>query len=108
MENLNKENFWNELHSQCPTAVAYFCDWIDRYKTANNWNELFGEAVKFHHLPFEMQNRIIAAFELELYNNTAGNGKHTAEAIMENYKITVVELFRDLQKNIDNRSIMLN
>lgn len=66
MENLNKENFWNELFEKYPKGVQVFCDWIDEYKKENNWDDLFGNKkisqrehywanIKFHHLPYAMQ-----------------------------------------------------
>lgn len=41
MENLNKENFWDELYKKYPKGMKVFCDWIDEYKKQNNWDEFF-------------------------------------------------------------------
>jgi hypothetical protein len=71
-ENLNKENFWDELYAKYPEQVQHFCNWIDEYKRRNNWEVLFNDKVwcadnqgegayqitqapKFHHLPIAMQ-----------------------------------------------------
>lgn len=84
MENLNKENFWNDMMQKYPQAMEQFCKWIDAYKNKNNWDKLFnagvevfarawdgngydktgGETIapKFHHLPIEMQAGIWQAF----------------------------------------------
>lgn len=58
MENLTKENFFNEMYIKYPISMQRFCNWIDKYKKEVNWNELFGEKVKFHHLPISMQRGI--------------------------------------------------
>lgn len=83
--NLTKENFWNELYAQYPEAVQQFCDWIDQYKTENNWVQLFNSgavmaksshgvfepshyttsAPKFHDLPLAMQTGIWIQFVQE-------------------------------------------
>jgi hypothetical protein len=117
-ENLNKENFWDGLQVVCPDAVAYFCKWIDEYKKEVDWDDLFGNAparqrvsycsnIKFHHLPFEMQNGIIARFELELFNNKRGLGKEAYQQVAGNYKQQTWNLFKDLQRNIDNKRLEL-
>lgn len=68
-ENLTKENFWDDIFSRYPEQCKIFCDWIDEYKDANNWNTLFNHGVefqedmvykttqapKFHDLPYAMQ-----------------------------------------------------
>lgn len=83
-ETLTKENFWNELYEKFPKGTQVFCDWIDQYKKAVGWEELFNEgyskivienpggkvnyipptteAPKFHTIPFEMQVGIWIAF----------------------------------------------
>jgi hypothetical protein len=73
-----KENFWNELYTAFPEGTQIFCDWMDRYKANNNWNELFNSdsnwqdangknalAPKFHNLPYAMQLGIWIEFVIE-------------------------------------------
>lgn len=124
MENLNKENFFNEVEALCPMAMEYFKRWIDEYKKEVGWSALFGEsqsqlkpkngikvgriAPKFHDLPFEMQNGIIARFELELFNNRKGAGQAAAEDIQKQYRGQIRSLFLDLEKQIHIRAIKLN
>lgn len=108
MQNLNKENFWNDLHDAYPEAVEHFCRWIDNYKKEVGWSLLFSEDIKFHDLPFEMQNGIIARFELELFNNKQGKGPEVYLKIAEDYKQQLKNLFADLQKSTINRSTKLN
>ncbi len=68
MNNLNKENFWNEMYQKYPLAMKDFCEWVDQYTDQNNWKELFNSdsdwqdangknapAPKFHELPIAMQ-----------------------------------------------------
>ncbi|MFI5140649.1 MAG: hypothetical protein ACHQIM_22720 [Sphingobacteriales bacterium] len=70
---LTKEDFWNKLMTTCPKAVTSFCNWIDEYKSATLWNDLFNgaiadtyggrtEAPKFHDLPFPMQYGILCQY----------------------------------------------
>ncbi len=66
MENLTKENFWNELQVKYPRGMQVFCDWIDQYKKKSNWEKLFNNGgktnydspihnIKFHDIPYAMQ-----------------------------------------------------
>lgn len=81
-ENLNKENFFNDMKKKYPEAMQKFCDFIDQYKKDNNWKELFNEGVsimmplprpmrtsvgktidpKYHDLPIAMQVGIFIEF----------------------------------------------
>ena len=62
MENLNKENFWNEAMEKYPVPTEKFCKWIDGYKKLVLWNEIFDCTVKFHDIPYDMQTGIICRF----------------------------------------------
>jgi hypothetical protein len=101
--NLDKENFWNPLKEKYPEAIEHFCNWIDEYKKEVGWNQLFGEHIKFHDLPYDMQNGILARFDLEKFN-----GKNQAQVIMQMEPKRIVNLFADVQKAIKNRSIKYN
>ncbi len=90
MQNLTKENFFNDLQVKYPHAMHYFQDWIDQYKKENNWQELFGWDLKFHHLPFDMQRGILTRYAEELNLITCGvkKVKETWEAeqpVLNNY-----------------------
>lgn len=90
IENLTKENFWNEMQQKYPKAMKKFLDWIDKYKEENNWNKLFnsglevwrwndvnnhskggerGESVapKYHELPAAFQAGIFSEFLIDNY-----------------------------------------
>lgn len=129
MENLSKENFWDELMKEYPEAVDHFCKWIDEYKKEVNWNKLFNDsylqtnikwatngeicsidfsAPKFHDLPFDMQNGIIARYELELFNNAAGHGKDAYDSLAQAYRLNIKKIFIDLQSQINKRKKILN
>ena len=107
IQNLSKENF-NELHDAYPGAVEFFMQWFEEYKNEVNWEGLFGNnvehlhapIVRFDDIPFEMQNGIIARFELELFNNSFGKGKDEYVAIAEQYKSQIVKLFAELDEQI--------
>jgi hypothetical protein len=103
MKRLTKDNFWNEVRDMYPEAVNHFCKWIDRYKEEVGWRDLFAEGIKFHDIPFDMQNGIIARFDLECFN-----GKKGADAVRDNEPARMRDLFRDLQQAIDKRQIKLN
>jgi hypothetical protein len=101
--NLNKENFWNPLKEKYPEAVEHFCNWIDEYKKEVGWEKIFGAHVKFHDLPYDMQNGILARFDLEKFN-----GKTKTATIMQNEPNRIDGLFLDVQRAIVNRSIKYN
>lgn len=52
---LTLENFWNEMMQKYPLATKQFCEWIDQYKAATMWREIYGNFIKFHHLTYDMQ-----------------------------------------------------
>jgi hypothetical protein len=81
-ENLNKENFWNELQIKYPDAMKIFCDWIDQYKNKVDWQKLFARRTfkiseeetsaeyenrisKFHEIPLAMQIGIWIEYVVE-------------------------------------------
>lgn len=81
MENLNKENFFDQMSEQFPDAMKHFHKWLGEYKLKVNWNDLlcaayirkgeidvFYEPIKFHQLPFEMQLGIIMKYGSETFN----------------------------------------
>ena len=67
MENLGIENFWNDMSKEYPLAVVRFKTWIDAYKKIVKWEELFGNKIKFHDLPYEMQMGIMNRFFIESF-----------------------------------------
>jgi hypothetical protein len=112
MQNLSKENFWNDLHAKYPQAVDLFCKWIDKYKVEVGWDELFNQAglpdedkpVKFHDIPFEMQNGILARFDIECNNGVfTGQGSALYERNRPIYVQQFQSLFSDLQQQLDKQ-----
>lgn len=88
MENLTKENFWDQLMEKYPEEMKRFCSWIDGYKERTDWKRLFNtgtdytgyigipgkpvtefkkvrEAPKYHDLPIAMQFGIFLQFAKE-------------------------------------------
>jgi hypothetical protein len=108
LHNLTKENFFNALRTKCPEAVDEFCKWIDEYKKDNNWVKLFGPDIKFHDLPFEMQQGIIARFELEMGYNFDGNSVQIYRSIAESRKHAIKHLFVSRQYRLIHRKSKLN
>lgn len=77
-QKLTKGNFFNGMMEKYPKAMKVFCDWIDEYKKAANWNKLFNStenyqdssavvsfAPKFHDIPHAMQTGIWLEFAIE-------------------------------------------
>src|SRR5687768_11595223 len=101
MQNLNKENFFNEIGKKYPQALAHFNQWIDEYKKEVGWDELFGnvyrpdhsDEIKFHDLPYDMQNGIFARFDLEKFHGKLGCNK-----IMAHEPHRIEKLFIDVQR----------
>lgn len=104
MQNLNKENFWNNTEKAFPDAFKMFSEWIDKYKEevggfGFDSNE---EPIKFHDLPFEFQNGILARFDIECHHGiVSGNGKKNYEQICQNEPRRISHLFADLQNQIN-------
>jgi len=87
-ESLTKDNFWNELTKSYPLGTKVFYDWIDEYKKAVNWQDLFRDHLnadakfsspKFHNLPHAMQLGIWIFFLDEIgiiyyYDDLADSG----------------------------------
>lgn len=79
IDNLSKENFWDAIKDRYPEGFIYFTEWIDRYKEEVGWDKLFAPGIKFHDVPLDIQNGIIARFDLEMHN-----GKGNADRIRGN------------------------
>lgn len=71
MDNLGKENFWDEMENKFPMAVDVFKKWIDQYKKRVNWGILFSDGIKFHDIPYELQMGIMNRFFIETYAGEA-------------------------------------
>lgn len=104
MENLNKENFWYQMTAKYPQAMDLFSKWVDEYKAKVGWVDLFPNGVKFHDLPFEMQNGIIARFDIECNNGVfTGRGSSVYESQRPVYVQGFRNLFSDLQSQLDKQ-----
>jgi hypothetical protein len=53
-QTLTKENFFNGMIEKYPKAMNHFCEWIDNYKKAVDWDGLFRES----HLRDEFDNTV--------------------------------------------------
>lgn len=116
MENLTKENFWNEIEKKYPDAMNLFHKWIDRYKEEVDWEIIFNigtcnyaddgkHDIKFHQIPFEMQNGILARFDIECNIGIfSGKGKaqyhHNRETYVKGFK----NLFKAVDEMVKNKS----
>lgn len=105
MENLNKENFWNEIEARYPGAFEKFKKWIDFYKWQNNWEKIFRpiqtsenrvEHAKFHDIPFELQHGILARFDIETRYGIEGY-----EKLKKTYVKEVEGFFFRLEREIE-------
>jgi hypothetical protein len=73
-QGLTKENFFDRMYKQYPISYKKFCDWIDEYKKAVDWKELFNNtpdalAPKFHEIPHAFQFGIWHTYALQSENN---------------------------------------
>lgn len=101
-ENLNKENFWNQLMEENPLSVKLFCDWMDEYKKIVGWDKLFNdefretevlriyEEPKFHDIPYEMQIGILIKFF-----------KDKDVKIIINSKLPLMDELNKIRRNFD-------
>lgn len=107
MENLTREYFL-ELREKYPEAVNHFVDWLKRYKEEVNWELLFGNRateverfkIDFYDLPYDMQNGIMARFDIECFLGKGGY-KKIKSAETQRYE----KLFTDLQGAINDGSV---
>lgn len=88
---LTKEEFWNKIKDRYPEGFNHFVEWIDRYKEEVGWSKLFGDNIKFHDLPTDMQYGIIARFDSEKHN-----GKEAADRIRSNIPKEVTGLIEEV------------
>jgi hypothetical protein len=91
MENLSKDNFWDAIKDRYPEGFNHFSEWVDKYKEEVGWDKLFAPAVKFHDVPLDIQNGIIARFDLE-----KRHGKDGADRIRANVPAQVRELIDEV------------
>lgn len=106
MSNLNKENFWNAMHDECPEAVEKFCVWIDDYKLLVGWRGLFGDKVKFHDLPYEMQMGIMNRFFIEVF---ASREEYILDGQRgDTYHGEMKDALQELQRRITKRKATAN
>lgn len=104
MENLNKRNYWNDIQLKFPDAMKVFSKWIDEYKAKVGWTDLFPNGVKFHDLPFEMQNGILARFDIECSKGgLTGRGSAYYESNRPLYVQGFTNLFEDLQTQLNRQ-----
>jgi len=104
MKNLTKENYWDDVRVCYPDALKLFCNWIDKYKEEIGWKELFGDKLKFHDMPFEFQNGVIARFDIECFNGVfTGKGKAVYEGNRDLYLAGFEKLFNDLQNMLQKQ-----
>lgn len=89
-DNLNKENFWNAMMMQFPSAMNLFCNWIDEYKKQVGWDNFFKDGVKFHDIPFQMQGGIIAKFLTEMHKQP--------DETAESFKPILLNFFKELER----------
>lgn len=72
MENLTKENFFNEMKQKYPKAMDHFCVWIDQYKIRIGWANIFHghmfQTPKYHDLPIAWQIGIFFQYMMECFH----------------------------------------
>jgi hypothetical protein len=96
MQNITNAFFWNALKVQYPEAVQLFNKWVDDYKKEIGWDRYIKPGVKFHDLPFELQNGIIARFDIE-----RSFGEKTYKANLPIYAKQFADMMEDMKKVMD-------
>lgn len=103
MENLSKENFWDQLQEKNPRAMDLFNKWIDKYKEEVGWVSLFGPDLKFHDMPFEFQNGVIARFDIECHAGIfSGKGQTQYKNNRGKYVQEFINLFSEIEFLLKN------
>lgn len=107
MENLTREYFL-ELGKKYPEAVEHFLSWLEQYKVTIGWDNLFNQegidpVIDFYGMPYDMQNGIIARFDLEKFYGKAGYLKCKLAEPKRHDK-----LFADVQQAIKTKMIKYN
>lgn len=97
MDNLGKENFWNEIHERFPNVVDLFCRWIDDYKKEVEWTRLFATGIKFHDIPYELQMGIMNRFFIESF---AGKEEFNLPSKAEAYRNEMIQTLELLNRRL--------
>lgn len=109
-EPLTKENFWNGMMEMYPKAMENFCTWIDEYKKAVNWDKLFPRprdprihGIKFHDLPYAMQNGIWIEYCRQTLHKFFEQPEHYSEPLdfEEDVKMVFTEIDKELSEEND-------
>jgi hypothetical protein len=96
MNGLNKENFWNIIEKQYPKAFDLFSKWVDAYKAEVKWSTLFQDGIKFHDLPFEMQDGILNRFNIEMFQ-----GEVAYKSIWIGEPVRIQNMFKIIDERIE-------
>lgn len=114
-QTLTKENFWNEIYSKYPNATKLFCDWIDEYKKAVNWQVLFNphfkvveettqihSTPKFHDLPHAIQQGIWIEFANDILNEYFEQPEYQyCMDLEEDIELVLSELEKDILSDLE-------
>ncbi len=64
--------WWLDLRTRFPEIMDFLSKWIDAYKKAVDWQNIFKAGIKFHDTPTEMQLGVLKAFCDEMGQYQAG------------------------------------
>lgn len=101
-KSLTKENFWNEMMEKFPKATKSFCDWIDEYKKETDWNNLLGGDIKYHDLPYAMQQGVWISFCYDQMDNYFEQSEYSPKFDFEEevrIVFSVIEAIINLKNN---------
>lgn len=107
VKSLTRENFWDHVWEISHGALQEFCDWIDEYKKANNWDQLFGntfhKSTKFHDLPIAMQLGILYQFMYENnYEPELTFDTPNLEMLLQNIEEFFFEQWREISHDYED------
>lgn len=104
-QTLTKENFFNEMLEKYPKAMKHFCEWIDQYKKAVNWDSLFNVNcqtafnVKFHDLPHAMQYGIWIEYCRQELGNYFEQPEHISDFV--DLREDIEGVFKETEELVD-------
>lgn len=102
VDNLNKQEFWDQLNKDYPQAMKHFCNWIDWYKAANDWAFMFGTEVKYHTIPLAMQIGIFICYYFNLYEGAPDFLIEYDHIDVDGFGDNVREIFKIREHEINN------
>lgn len=85
---------WKYFEDKYPKAYEIFLKWIDKYKDTIFWDAYMRAGIKFHHLPYEMQQGIWMCFAQELLDEFFEQSEYLYHGDLEE---DIEQVFKELE-----------